>query len=346
MAAISKVLRQTREASQRSADTVSKSVQSSESSPPPASGRLFHQKWWLDVTTAGECRCVTILSGEHVAGCLPFIVTHRSGFTSLRMPPFTHVLGPEINPGGGKPQTQLARRLSVTRSLIEQLPRFDYFKTALPSVCAEGLAFQDRGFQVTTQYTFEIDCRRCLKELWNGMHFKTRQHIRRAEEKYLVESNVASERFVAFYLRNLGQRGFQNSLPFDTFPRLVAECRRRESGDILAATRPDGTPVAMVFVVWGHGVMYYLLSSRSADVDDNGSVNLLIWSAVRNAHSRGLVFDLDGVTTSGTARFLSGFGGQIKARLIVQKSRPLYAACQFARRRIFRRPNDRTSDFT
>jgi hypothetical protein len=62
------------------------------------------------------------------------------------------------------------------------------------------------------------------------------------------------------------------------------------------------------------------MSTRSFDPAENGSVSLLIWSAMKRAHELGLRFDLDGVYTSGTARFLSGFGGRIKIRLTVKRS--------------------------
>jgi lipid II:glycine glycyltransferase (peptidoglycan interpeptide bridge formation enzyme) len=80
----------------------------------------------------------------------------------------------------------------------------------------------------------------------------------------------------------------------------------------------------MIYLAWGGGIMYYLMSTRAADASDNGSVNLLIWSAIKRAHELGLFFDLDGVTTSGTARFLSGFGGNIRTRLVITTGRKIY----------------------
>jgi hypothetical protein len=49
---------------------------------------------------------------------------------------------------------------------------------------------------------------------------------------------------------------------------------------------------------------------------------------MKRAHERGLLFDLDGVSTAGTARFLSGFGGTIKTRIVVTKGQPLYNLVQ------------------
>jgi hypothetical protein len=91
--------------------------------------------------------------------------------------------------------------------------------------------------------------------------------------------------------------------------------------------------------------MYYLLSTRATDVADNGAVNLLIWSAMIRAHELGLFFDLDGVTTSGTARFLSGFGGNIKTRLVITTGRPIYNVVESVKT-IVRRGRSAPSSFS
>jgi hypothetical protein len=309
-------------------------------------GLLFHEHWWLAAASDEQFHEVIVRNGDHIVGRLPFVISRRMGLTTLRMPAFTHLLGPYISPGDGKPQTQLTRRLSITRNLIDQLPSFDYFKQALPMTAAEGLAFQDRGFQVTLQYTFEIDCRVSLDAIWSGMHFKTRQHIRRAEEKYLATVVNEPDEFIAFYRENLERRKLKSTMPLELFKRLAVECQQRDCGQILAATRPDGRPVGMIFVVWGCGVMYYLLGTRAGDADDNGSMNLLIWDAIRRAHTRGLTLDLDGVSTAGTAQFLRGFGGEIRSRLIVQKSSTLYRGLQYAKQIVLRPTSNASINYT
>jgi Acetyltransferase (GNAT) domain len=252
------------------------------------------------------------------------------------MPPFTHVLGPAVDAGVGKPQTRLLRRLSITRSLIDQLPSIAYFTQHFdPSLddglaLSDGLAFQDRGFQIAPQYTFQIDCSGTLDALWSGMHFKTRQHIRRAEERFTIGTVDDATQFINFYLKNIKASGKTNQTNFDHFPVLFSECRARSSGEILAALAPDGIAVAMAYLVWGHGTMYYLLSTRIPNsAGDNGSVNLLLWNAIKRAHQYDLVLDLDGVYSSGTARFLSTFGGQIKTRFVLRRSQRAYRALQY-----------------
>jgi hypothetical protein len=296
------------------------------------SGTPFHEDWWLAAATRNEYQEVTVGNGVNVIGRLPFVIRKRAGFTELRMPPFTHILGPLVQSSLGKSQTQMLRRVSIIRELIDKLPRHSYFKQALDSEIIDGLAFQDRGFSVRPHYTFEIDCRICLDDIWAAMHFKVRQHIRRAEERFCVIPVTESYEFVRFYLDNLERRGFSSNVNFDVFAEVFLQARAHDAGEILSACWPEGKSTAMIYLVWGRSTMYYLMSTRASDAGDNGSINLLIWSAIKHAHRRGLVLDLDGVTTTGTARFLSGFGGRPKARMIVERSSLAYGAIQDMRR--------------
>jgi lipid II:glycine glycyltransferase (peptidoglycan interpeptide bridge formation enzyme) len=138
--------------------------------------------------------------------------------------------------------------------------------------------------------------------------------------------------FVQFYLKNIKTGGRVNHMDFANFPALFSECRARQCGCILGTFDHTGAATAMTFLVWGHGTMYYLLSTRSFDTHDQGATSLLIWSAMKEANELDLALDLDGVYSSGTARFLSNFGGQIKQRLIINRSRMPYRALQLVNR--------------
>lgn len=301
---------------------------------------LFHEPWWLSAATGGHFDEIIIKQGSDIVGRLPYVIKRRGPFHVVRMPPFIHMLGPAIDAGPGKPQTRLQRRISITRSLVDQLPRYSYFHQHLdPSLdgglaIADGLAFQECRFEVAPQYTFEVDCRRNMDDLFAGLYLKTRQHIRRAEKEYSVRSVDDPKSFIDFYLKNIQAWGRKNRLEFLHFSTLFAESRAHESGVILGAFDHAGAPVAMTFLVWGHGIMYYLLSTRTFDSADHGAVSLLLWSAIKQAHEMGFVLDLDGVYSSGTVRFLSNFGGEIKTRLIIRRSRMPYRALQYLKRQV------------
>ena len=118
------------------------------------SGSLFHERWWLSTVTKGNFEEVTTSKGDRVVGRLPFVVNRKMGLTTISMPAFTHVLGPLVDAGQGKMQTQLLRRQSIVRRLLDQLPRFNSFKLALDAASADGLAFQNRGYETYTAIHF------------------------------------------------------------------------------------------------------------------------------------------------------------------------------------------------
>ena len=292
---------------------------------------LFHEPWWLSAAAGAQHVEVSAVRGEHLSGRLSFMMTKsRLGFRVLSMPSFTHVLGPMIESSNGKCHKRRANRLSLIRDLLDQLPGYDLCQFAMdPSLddglaLGDGLAFQEHGFKISTQYTFRVHCQSSVDELWAAMDSKVRQHIRRAEEKYTITEINDPQYFIDFYLRNIEKRGRQSYFEFERFPILFAECNARSCGIILAALLPDGSPAAMTFLVWGHGVLYYTLSTRVPDASESGCVNLLIWSAIKRANALGLICDLDGIVSRGIARFFGGYGGEIGVRLVASHIKPLY----------------------
>jgi hypothetical protein len=299
---------------------------------------IFHENWWLAASTAARFQETVVTRGKEVIGRLPFVEIMRGPFRILRMPAFTHTLGPVVDAGEGKPQTRLMRRLSIVRSLVDQLPFHSHFQQALdPSLddglaLVDGLAFQDRQFFVSSQYNFTIDCRQDLDEMWAALYLKTRQHVRRAEKAYTVRTVEDPHFFVQFYLKNIDTQGRVNSVDFTNFGAVFSECNARQCGCILGAFDHIDAPIAMTFLIWGHGIMYYLMSTRSVGTRDEGAISLLIWSAMRRAHELALILDLDGIYSSGAARFLSNFGGNIKQRLIISRSRKAFGALRLLNR--------------
>jgi hypothetical protein len=315
---------------------------------PVMNGLLFHEPWWLAASSGGAFREVTVERGGDVVGRFPFVMSRRLGFRILRMPHFTHVLGPVVNEGKGKSETRLRRRIAIVRELIGKLPPFDYFIQACRGSPCDAVAFQACGFTVRLQGNFQIDCRTSLELILDNMNFKTRGHVRKAENDYTVSIVHDPKAFESFYLSNMEHTGRSDPMIFDNFPGLFAACRERESGEVLAAHTGSGEPVAMVFVVWGGGVMYYLLASRLPGPTSVGAANLLLWSVIKRAHERGLILDLDGIVHAGQMRFLLGFGGQMSSRLIVTRGRPLYYVARYLGQRMQlrgRRSTD-TSYFT
>jgi hypothetical protein len=280
---------------------------------------IFQQSWWLDCVTQGQCDEVTVKNGGRTVGWLPYVVKRRWGFAVSDMPLLTHTLGPIIHAGVGRPNTQLLNRFTITTELLRQLPKLAYFRQVLAPGNSEALAYQSYGCHVKCQFTFIADC--CdIDAEWVSMRDKTRNLIRRSREKNIVSADADPEEFLRFYDANCRARGQINRYQTPTTKQLLGLCVARDQGKIiLLRDQKYGAINAGVFVVWDDSHMYFLMSTRATGTADSGAVSLLVWSAMNEAHRRGVSFDFDGVSSMSTFRFLSGFGGAVASRFAVEK---------------------------
>jgi lipid II:glycine glycyltransferase (peptidoglycan interpeptide bridge formation enzyme) len=159
------------------------------------------------------------------------------------------------------------------------------------------------------------------------MRDKTRNLIRRSEEKDTVIASNDPDEFLQYYDFNCRGRDRVNRYEQQRTRKLMLACIERDQGKVLLSKDgKTGKVNAGIFVVWDATTMYYLMSTRSVESADNGAISLLLWNAMNESHRRTLKFDFDGVSSPGTFRFLSGFGGDVARRLVVEKVNLAYHA--------------------
>jgi lipid II:glycine glycyltransferase (peptidoglycan interpeptide bridge formation enzyme) len=286
---------------------------------------VFQQQWWLDAVTGGQFGEVTVKADNTVVGWLPYFARRRWGFDVSPMPFLTHTLGPVITPGTGNAVNEFLRYNSITRQLLEKLPKLDHFRQVLPPGDSSALGFIEYGCHVRVQFTFIADCSD-LDGAWTSMRDKTRNLIRRAEEQNPVDAAGDLDEFLRFYADNCRTRGKVNHYDDPRTRIALSQAQARDQCRIyLYRNRATRAVDAGIVVVWDSRYMYFLLSARRADAH-SGAVSLLLWHAMREAQSRGIAMDFDGVISTGTYRFLSGFGGRLAHRHVAEKFNPLYHA--------------------
>jgi len=74
---------------------------------------LFHEPWWLSAATGGHFEEAIVKQGDDVVGRLPYVMQRRGPFYCVRMPPFTHMLGPAIE--------ELLHQVKCQQNRIRQL---------------------------------------------------------------------------------------------------------------------------------------------------------------------------------------------------------------------------------
>ncbi len=279
---------------------------------------VFHESWWLDAATPGAWDEVTVKEGDRTVGRLPYLLRPgRLGGAQCQMPDFCHFLGPAIDAGNGAPCNRTLRRDKILRELIDRLPPHGMFSQRMHRGLSDVLVFSEAGFQTFAQFTFEI-APDPPDRLWAAMRDKTRNVIRRAEERHEVSDTLSPEEFARFYTEQAAMTGGESYYPAEGMARVTSAAISRDRGRILAALTPDGSVSAAIFCVWDATSCYYLLSMRQHGAD-NGATSLLIWEAIRHAAARGLIFDFDGLFTRGNRVFFVGFGGTVRPRFQVER---------------------------
>jgi hypothetical protein len=240
------------------------------------------------------------------------------------MPQLTHLLGPAIDEGSGSSNTRWLRRLDILKELIGQLPRVGLFSQTCHPDTLDVLGFQAAGFDTSLQFSAEIHPAP-EDAMWRGMRDKTRNVIRRAAERAQTRELADPVEFTRFYADNLARAGTRSYFDLSRVAPLFQAAHARGQARILAVDDPSGQKAAAVLYVWDERRMWYLLSSRDPRFTDNGAVSSLIWEGIKEAARRGLIFDFDGVSSNGSARFFAGFGATLRPRYVVHRTSPGFA---------------------
>lgn len=291
---------------------------------------VFHERWWLDIASEGRWAEARIEKGGKLIARLPYmLVRNKMGQKMLRAPAMTNVLGPAFSPDlAADTATRSLKTFTVVQELVAQLPHASHAWFRMHRAMLNTLGFEAAGFASTLDFTTEI-APQPTDALWKQMRDKTRNVIRRAEEKLTVTDRIDADTFLDHYEANLAEKGEANERPRPICRALIEESVRRNAGRILAARDEDGQIHAAIFTVWNGEQEHYLMSTRTPR-GHNGAVPLLIWEAVQKASAAGRVFDTDGIKAHSNITLITGFGGTIRPRLAVTRGTLGYQALQLA----------------
>lgn len=282
---------------------------------------IFHSRWWLEAATDGAFDEIEVRSAERVVARMPFVTkTRHRSFRTGGMPQLTHFLGPAVDAGRGMIVNRRLKQFDLVQALLEKLPALDSFDQRMHRGIEDTLAFEEAGFSSRADFTYEI-WPQSVDVIWRQMRDKTRNVIRRAEERFEVGEWNDPEGFAAFYeinLRSLGQRN-----RYSRIAQVCAAAIARDQGRILVARDPARRLQAGIFTVWDNEAAYHLLATRTPS-SDNSVISLLVWNALRHAVQHGRIFDFDGIGSPGNRLFFNGFGGRITPRFVVARSSMKY----------------------
>lgn len=277
---------------------------------------LFQEDWWYEAATAGQWTKVEVQRDGVMVASMPVFVRKRHGLRSITMPLYTRTLEPFVDAGEGKEVARLSHRISTLGELLGRLPRHDRFEITLARGSGLALGFVANGYLVSRDFTFIFDGGSDIDALWRDMDQKTRNLVKTYSKRCRVEQHDDIERFLRMSTLERGGAA-TNQNDFDAITRIVEACRIRNQVRVLSCLDESGADVAVAVLVWDRETLYYWLSARDPERSRGGANSLLLWEAIRAAHSRGLTFDSDGFAGPSAIRFLGNFGLRPVERPIV-----------------------------
>jgi hypothetical protein len=283
----------------------------------PLAPTIFHETWWLEAVTRGDYKTVEIADHNKTVGRWYYFPRRQAGLRYSIMPPMTHFLGPAVIDDGGNASTRFLRRAHITHELIRKLPTASIYQYKCHRDITDVIAFQQENFHTDVQFTYETHPAP-EEVLWKNLRGEKRKKIRSAQRSVTVSDITDPMEFWRFYDANLHKKGSANVCEKELCSRLIENCLSRNRGRIWGAFDKNNQIVAAVFCIWDNTNSFYFMSSRAPEAH-HGAISLLTWEAMKNAASRGLIFDFDGLNNPKAVLFFTEFGGIISPRYIVTR---------------------------
>jgi GNAT acetyltransferase-like protein len=275
----------------------------------PHVNAVFEQPWWLDAVAPGAWAEAVVRNGGEVVARLPYPIRRRAGLTTIAQPPLTQTLGPWLAPLSGKYARRLETEKKVLGQLIEQLPRFDYFRLSFSTALTNWLPFYWAGFDATVRYTYRIEDLSDLDRVRSEFQEQVRRGIRKAEGVVEVDGDFPLADLLRLNTRTFERQGLKPPYSDELVRRLDAACTERGVSRILGAVDAEGRTHAALYVVWDERTLYPIINARDPELQAFGANTLLYWEAIRLASEVSQVFDFEGSMLEPIEHFVRAFGG-------------------------------------
>jgi hypothetical protein len=287
----------------------------------PSPQTIFDEDWWLDAAAPGAWDRIRVVWGSAVVGEMAFHVRRRWGLTYIRMPHLTRTMSPRLVPPQGKPVNQLIDNQAIVVELVRKLPKYDRLELSLNPGCPSLQGFVHANLAVTHMFTFRSEAGVGPEALLKQAHAETRRIIGKAQRECDLDRGADLDRFIRLHRQSYGET---NLVDYATLERIFAAAQSRGQAEILFARHQGDADTAAMILLWDRATLYTWLSARNVAQKYRGASSLLVSEAMRSAHERGCILDLDGYVRPEVGAFMMKFGLQPVVRPYVNGSSPVW----------------------
>ncbi len=287
---------------------------------------IFSQYWWLDAVANNNWDVALFEKNNIIWASMPYVKKKKGPFTVVGQPQKTQILGPYIKyPDNFRYYKKLSWEKEAMNALIDQLPKFDYFKQNFSYKITNWLPFYWRGFKQTTFYTYIIEPFEDLEEFWSQkVQKKARVAIKKAQKLVDVIESEDASKFYEMVQKTYQRQGLKVPYSKEFFLCLDRACKEHESRKIFFAVDKKTKEIHVaLYIVWDKKSIYLLASGADPILRGSGAESLLEWKAIEFAHKEQKILDFEGSMRENIEAHARSLGFKQMPYFLITKSNSL-----------------------
>lgn len=287
---------------------------------------VYSQYWWLDAVCGEKNWDVNFIESDgQIIASWPIYKKKRFFYDIITTPKFTPFTGIWIKyPSNQNYTNKLGYEIDICNSLIETLPKYDYFYQGFNYSFKNWLAFYWKDFDQTVRYSYILEDISNIEQTFAGFSKNKRNNIRKAQKIVEVKRGLSCQDFYSFHKQSLAKEGAQISYSYELFERIYNATTKRGCSEILYAVDEKGEMHSGIFYVWDNVSAYSLISIINPEQSSSNSLSLLFYEAIKAASNKVSRFDFEGSMIKGVEAAYRNFGAKQTPYFVLTKSKSLF----------------------
>ncbi|MGA3209002.1 MAG: GNAT family N-acetyltransferase [Syntrophales bacterium] len=300
-------------------------------------GTLFNTTNWLRLFDRAVKLYGFYDDGSNLMGGYHLYEESRFALTICTNAPFTPGIGPFLRIDS---QNRVVVMEKWKRALALMADHLENLSYAVVSISLNRSVVDTQPFiwkrnKVSPRYTYVIDLRKPLDEIWRDMSPERRRSITKGTKDGLITEQVIDHKCIkASVIETFLRQGKKiNEYYLD---KVLGEFAAEENSFAFVTRRGD-MPIATSFCVHDAVTAYYLLGGYAHENKHHGAGPLCLWKSIEHGQRIGLKhFDFEGSMVPGIEKYFRGFGGELVPYYRISKAKlPLEMLLKLFKRDLF-----------
>ncbi len=242
---------------------------------------IFSQPWYLDlVCGSNNWDIIIVKKGTEIAATIPSSNKNKFGFHISRMPILCKYLGPYFT----KKFRSIKQQEKLMRTIVEQLPNFDFFDQNFYPSITNCLPFLWEGFEATPKYTYMIDLSQDLDEIYGNISPNYRNNkIKKAKKIVTIHTTENLEEFHFSHLKTFEKQKMKDPFTLDYLKKYDNVLKRQKSRCIFLAKDSEGNIHSTLYLIWDKNTAYTLMAGNDLDFGNSGAGVFITWHSIKYA---------------------------------------------------------------